>query len=357
VHWGDVALALNDFAVGSGADAPIDLGSEAFWTEWKHRWTRVGASYEQIATASTTEAGRTRALRSAAGCYHWAEFMYFSDAERKTALRRKVRACFKRSLAGSDLSLASGEVKVAGHGVPYFLLMPPKHLRTQAHVPCVVLSNGLDSMTEVEVLAIAEGYLERGIAALLFEGPGQGLDLGVNPLRIDMEVVVAALVERLQTLPGIDGERLAFLGISFGGYFALRVAQTIGERFRCIVNLSGGPCVAEFAGLPRRLKEDFRFAMAGTDAADMQRRMDALALDVSRPPKATVRSVHGLLDDIFRFDDLAALDRAWGTRHRLVLHESEAHVCLNLINQHSIATADWVAARLLVQPVTAESAK
>jgi len=343
VHWGDIAVALQDFD-----DRLVDLASEAFWEEWMQRWSRLGEQYERLARGSGTVAGRGRALRSAAACHHWAEFMYFGDADRKTAMRRKVRGCFQESLAGGDLALTAGEVVVEGHRVPYFLALPAPHARPAGGaMPCVILSNGLDSMTEVEVLAIAEQYLERGIAALLFDGPGQGVDVGRHPLRMDMEIVVEALVRQLGQEPLIDPGRLGFLGVSFGGYFALRVAQQLGERFRCVVNLSGGPAVAGYAGLPRRLKEDFRYAFMGGDAADMQRRFDAMALDPGRTCRTEVRSVHGALDDIFPVDALAALDRAWGERHHLIVHASEAHVCLNLVNQHSLETADWVAARLL----------
>jgi hypothetical protein len=110
--------------------------------------------------------------------------------------------------------------------------------------------------------------------------------------------------------------------------------------------------VAPFAGLPRRLKEDFRFAFMGGDAQDMQQRLDAMALDPALPCKTAVRSVHGVLDDIFPLDDLATLAGAWGDQHQMVLYENEAHVCLNVINQHSIASADWMAARLLPRNVT-----
>ena len=241
---------------------------------------------------------------------------------------------------------------VDGVPVPYYLIWPERHFAESADVPCMILSNGLDSMTECEVLAIAEQYLERGIATLLFDGPGQGIHVGRHPLNIRMESVVGALVKQLRRQPRIDSSRLGFLGVSFGGYLALRVAQQIGQHFRCVVNLSGGPRVARFAGLPRRLKEDFRFAFMGGDDADMQSRLDALEIDGLLPCRTEVLSVHGALDDIFPLDDLMALDWDWGAQHELVIHETEAHVCLNLINQHSITTADWVADRLLCeQPV------
>jgi pimeloyl-ACP methyl ester carboxylesterase len=101
-----------------------------------------------------------------------------------------------------------------------------------------------------------------------------------------METVVAELFGVLRDDPRIAADRLAFIGVSFGGYLALRVARTLGDTFVGVVNYSSGPRVAPFAGLPRRLKDDFRFALtAGLDPAhDMQALLDRLALDPATPP-------------------------------------------------------------------------
>jgi dienelactone hydrolase len=344
-HWGDVASVLRDFPEDSS-----DVGSPEFWDEWQSRWIAQGNLYSDLALKSSTSAGRVRAERSAAVCYHWAEFMDFGDRSRKLRLRSQVRAHFLRSLEGSGLPVAQGELTVddgtAACQVPYWLFLPPSHSAGSEPVPCVIMSNGLDSMTEVEVLALAEPYLDRGIAALLFDGPGQGIHVGQVPLRIEMESVVAQLVARLRREPRIAADRLAFFGISFGGYFTLRVAQQLGPLFTCLVNLSGGPRVAPFDGLPRRLKDDFRFVFACGDPVDMQARFDALEIDLTVPPGAPVLSVHGGKDDIFPVTDLLALDRAWRGKHRLVVHEKEAHICPNLVNVWSIEAADWVADQL-----------
>lgn len=346
VQWGDVALALRDFP-----GEELDLGSAGFWDEWRTRWVAQAQRYRDLAAASSTRAGRARAFRTASACYHWAEFMDFRDPASKLALRRQVREYFRYSIEGADLDLSARRVRVGTAHVPYWLVLPDHP--APGPLPCVVLSNGLDSMTEVEILALAETYLERGIAAVLFEGPGQGIDVGQAPLRVDMEVVVSALVAALGEEPRIDTGRLAFVGISFGGYLAVRVADRIGHLFRCVVNYSGGPRVAPFATLPRRLKDDFRFALRGGDDADMQARFDALALDVATPPATEVLSVHGVLDDIFPYPTVVDLDRAWGARHRLVAYESEAHVCLNRISECATVAADWVADRLVPAPVPA----
>jgi pimeloyl-ACP methyl ester carboxylesterase len=342
VHWGDIALALDGLHAES-----LDLASAGFWDRWRGGWRGQAQRYERLAAESSTPAGRARALRGAAACYHWAEFMDFDDPGRKHALRSRIRDCF---LASTELELISGALP-GPQPVPYWLVMPPAH-RPAGRLPCVVLCNGLDSMTEVEILSLAEPHLERGYAALVFDGPGQGIQVGQVPLLIEMERVVAGLVEVLRADPRIDASRLAFLGVSFGGYLALRVAQRLGEAFRCVVNLSGGPRIAPFAGLPRRLKDDFRFAFcAGLDRADdseMQARFDALAVNPAEPAGTDVLSIHGALDDIFPLPFLRELDLGWGPRHRLVVYDREAHVCLNLINECTLRAADWVADHLVV---------
>lgn len=342
-HWGDIAAALDGFPADT-----LDLGSAEFWNIWRERWTVRAETYVELAEGSKTTAGRSRALRGAAACYHWAEFQFFDDVAVKRELRQRIRDCFLGSLDGTDLRVDQGRLPAGADRpeVPYWLLTTPAIRDAPGPVPAVLLSNGLDSATEVEVLALAEAYLERGIAAVLFEGPGQGLQLGRTALRVGMEDVIADLVERLRAEPGIAADRLGFLGISFGGYLALRVADALGDSFRCVVNFGGGPAVAPFDGLPRRLKQNFRFAFQEGESADLQPRFDELALGPGTPPATHVLSVHGALDDIFPVGSLEALDRAWGERHLLEVHPREAHTSLNVINDYTLRTADWVAEQL-----------
>jgi pimeloyl-ACP methyl ester carboxylesterase len=343
VHWGDIAAALDGFPADD-----LDLRSASFWNLWRERWTAVADTYVELARRSTTEAGRSRAMRSGAACFHWAEFQFFDDATLKRQLRQRTRECFLSSLDGTDLELAQRRLpaRPGRPEVPYWLATTRTLRDAQQPLPAVVLSNGLDSATEIEVMALAEAYLDRGIAAVLFEGPGQGSSLGQAPLLIAMEEVVADLVDRLGSEPGIAVDRLGFVGISFGGYLALRVARTLGGSFRCVVNFGGGPSIGKFTGLPRRLKDNFRFAFQAGGAADLQPCFDALALEPGSAPETDVLSVHGALDDIFPAEALAELDQAWGARHRLELHPREAHTSLNVINIVTLRAADWVADRL-----------
>ena len=342
-HWGDVAVALQDFP-----EDLLDLSSGAFWQEWKVRWSALAEDYVAGAQAALTPAGARRAWRSAAACYHWAEFMYFDDPLEKTRLRQAVKDCFALGIDHQALRLTTGQFVHDGVTIPYYLALPPG---AGAHrVPCVVLSNGLDSVTELEVYAFAEQFLDRGLAVFMFDGPGQGINVGRNPVPLRFEHIAERIVALLENEPALDARALGFFGVSFGGHLALRVARHLGDRFRAVVNLSGGPAIAPFAGLPRRLKEDFRFAFQGADEAAMQDAFDDLALPPF-PLATDLLSIHGARDDIFPLAALAALAEAQGERHTLQVYPGEAHVCLNYINQYTTGLADWMAARLArVQP-------
>jgi pimeloyl-ACP methyl ester carboxylesterase len=340
ISWGDIAVALQDFPATC-----LDLASAEFWHEWMERWSQLGETYARDADTAPSTATACRRNRAAAACFHWAEFMYFADDKLKHRLRTRIRERFRRSIDPRALAITEGAMTWRDATIPYYLLWP-QTVKPSSPVPCMILSNGLDSATEVEMVALAEPLLERGIAALLFDGPGQGINLGCQPLPVRPEEMIEPLIAELQTISGIDCDRLGFLGISFGGAIALRAAVAYGAHLRCVVNLSGGPELRAFEALPRRLKQDFAYAFGVDDPAKMQSRFDALAIGSDAMHGTDVLSFHGALDDIFPVAPLRALHARWGSRHALKVYETEAHACLNYIGQYTQESADWTVARL-----------
>ncbi|PNS11093.1 alpha/beta hydrolase [Mixta theicola] len=342
ISWGDITIALQDFPAGLQ-----DLSSAEFWEEWMQRWNQQGYEYSRLAGESGSTAGAKAAWRSAAACFHWAEFMYFSDPVQKTQMRQAVKECFMKSLEHTKLPLSTGEFMYGDVRVPYYLVLPDVSSDSKKRWPCVILSNGLDSVTEVEVFAFAEQFLARGIAVFMFDGPGQGINLGCNSIDMQFENVVQKIIARLRFESAVDSSRLGFFGISFGGYLALRVARYLGTEFRAVVNLSGGPSLSPYATLPRRLKEDFRYAFMGGDDADMQRLFDQLRLTEPEQNTVDTLSVHGALDDIFPLKELQHFHQYLGINHPLKIYPTEAHVCLNYISQYSIEVSDWLETKLV----------
>jgi dipeptidyl aminopeptidase/acylaminoacyl peptidase len=50
---------------------------------------------------------------------------------------------------------------------------------------------------------------------------------------------VMAVVEHVAAMPDVDGERMALMGGSFGGYMTSWVGTQTGDRFRCLINHAG----------------------------------------------------------------------------------------------------------------------
>lgn len=90
----------------------------------------------------------------------------------------------------------------------------------------LVLNNGSDGpVTDMWSMGGADA-LARGWNVLTFDGPGQNatlhrLGLGFRP---DWEAVIGPVLDWLAAQPGVDGERVALMGDSQGGYWVPRAA-------------------------------------------------------------------------------------------------------------------------------------
>lgn len=335
-HWGDITLALNNFPTEIA-----DLKSEFFWTEWMNRWRRVADAYLNDSYSLETPYLKARALRSATAAYHWAEFMFFSQQDLKTLLRKKAKQCFTESLKLSNLNVEMGELFFNNISMPYYFILPIGNIDKK--VPCVIFSNGLDSISELEIFALAEFFIFSGFSVFIFDGPGQGINVGINPINLEFENVIEFVINELKQFAIIDFKALIFFGISFGGYFSLRVAKYLGHYFNSIINLSGGPALNSFDTLPRRLKQDFQFVFMENDSDKMQAKFDSLALSFSDSVcKTKIFSIHGMFDDIFPVDAVFNMDKVLGSSHKLHVYSNEAHVCLNYINIYLNQIIRWV---------------
>jgi dienelactone hydrolase len=92
--------------------------------------------------------------------------------------------------------------------------------------PVVVFFDGLDASKEITVLWGALSLIERGIGVLCVDGPGQGETLRLKkiPSRHDYEVAGTAAYDYISKRPGVDKSRVGIMAMSFGGYYAPRIA-------------------------------------------------------------------------------------------------------------------------------------
>jgi esterase FrsA len=104
--------------------------------------------------------------------------------------------------------------------------------------PLAMVWGGIDSWKE-EALAQSDHFLKAGLAFATTDMPGAGQSpmLGSAP---DAERQYRPVFEWLRGRTDVDGERLAIVGRSFGGYWATKLAHTYPRYLRGAVSWGGG---------------------------------------------------------------------------------------------------------------------
>jgi alpha-beta hydrolase superfamily lysophospholipase len=193
---------------------------------------------------------------------------------------------------------------------------------------------------------IADALAARGVAALLVEGPGQGLPrlrdgLVVGP---DVHEGYSLFVDMLLARPDVHGP-IGIWGNSFGGLFAALTAARDDRLAACCVNgAPAAPTVPEF----RTAREQI-FAAVGTDDETRARQvLDALRFDPSvERLTCAVLVLHGGADPLATLDDQRPFYEAGSpVDATLRIWDDGEHTIYNHAAERNSYAADWFADRL-----------
>jgi len=151
--------------------------------------------------------------------YHFNKFLFVHDVPQMKAAHMKAVACRKDALPHLNPPGERVTIPYEGKALHGILRKPNGVSKPPVLIMCV----GLDSAKE-ETDAYERPYLDRGIATLVFDGPGQGEGEYDFPIRGDYEVAVKAVVDYVMTRGDLDTSRIGLWGVSLGGYYARRAA-------------------------------------------------------------------------------------------------------------------------------------
>jgi pimeloyl-ACP methyl ester carboxylesterase len=314
------------------------------WDEWLNAWCETAELHLRLA-GEADEAGRRRtageAFVRAALCFHFAKYVWVVDGERNRETTIRARDALYAAHRRLDPTAERIEAPLDGAAVIGNLRRP----RERARPPLVLLVPGLDS-TKEEFFNLERVFLDRGLATLSLDGPGQGEAGFELPIRADYEVAVAAMLDALEGRDDLDLGRVGAAGVSLGGYYAPRAAA-FEPRLRAVAAVSGPCCFGElWDELPMLTRESFVHYSRSPDLESGRER--ALELDltgVAGRMSQPLLVVTGKLDRLIPWESTKRVaDEAPDST--FVLYEEGNHVCNNVAYRYRPLLADWLAERL-----------
>jgi 2,6-dihydroxypseudooxynicotine hydrolase len=339
-HWGPRFVAqgvdLNDFN--------RTLARIKRWDDWCREWGVTATEYEELAQSAEAAGRRLTAAQSwlrAGLCWHFGKFVFVHDLTQLKAASDKTASCYARGA----WALKPPAERVA---IPYDGITMPGLLRKPAGVarpPVLLMIPGLDSVKE-ELQATADHFLQRGIATLAIDGPGQGETEFERDIEPAYEKPAGAAIDWLEKRNDVDETRLGVYGVSLGGYYAVRVAA-MEARVRATIELAGTYSLATQWDERSVVSRDAFMKRSGARSeAEARERaklidMQGLGRRIARP----ILVLHGKLDPIAPFDGAVRLAAETPTA-KLVAYEDGNHGMTNRAFESRALMSDWMAERL-----------
>lgn len=209
----------------------IDAGNlESFHDEWKQLADRVYAQAEAIDPERHPVSARDAYLR-AATYFRAADFYLHGTPEdpRIMSLWEKQTDAFDKALALLPTPGKRLVLKADGSDVPaiFYASSSSSSSTSATPKPTIIIGTGYDGAQEEVLHDSGFAALERGYNVITYEGPGQPSPRRYQKLGFitEWEKVVTPVVDFLLTRTDVvDPARIFLMGISMGGFLAVRAA-------------------------------------------------------------------------------------------------------------------------------------
>ncbi|MSP52494.1 MAG: alpha/beta hydrolase [Alphaproteobacteria bacterium] len=375
-YWTDGSTEAHDFStilVGlfseatQGAADPNELlriasairaGNRADWTQAFCAMAERVFALGEDAVAQLHQQTACESFFRAFTYFRVAELMRSFDDPQKIPLYLRALESFKRGLSLSAHSSEPAAVNYGGHRLEgYFFKPQPANsarLARNGRAPCVIFLSGADALPEQNFFRGVQWLTARGLACLIFNGPGQGGTirlLGV-PTTPDYERPVAAAIDYLIDRTDVDANRIGLLGVSMAGYYAMRAAA-FEPRIRAVV--AWGAMYSVLDDLWRcypPLRRQLVWIAGAKDEADAEARLKAFTLKgVLGRVRCPVLITHGVNDEMVpvasaqrTYEETAAADKTL----RIYTSEEGGDTHINIDNWSQVipTMADWLVERL-----------
>lgn len=167
--------------------------------------------------------------------YGSAQWPIFDHTPENEYLGNKKIECYTKYAGYSDHEIRRVDIPFENSSIPGWLHLPNSPAQTT--LPCVISIPGMDSFKEINVSLYGDKMLERGIAVLAIDGPGQkeALGRGIHVTATNWMEAGRVVLDWLREVPDIDPERIALKGTSMGSFWGTQVASIDDRLKACAV--------------------------------------------------------------------------------------------------------------------------
>lgn len=315
---------------------------------WYSSWRQEAMSAEETAETLLKEGRHISAgdmFLRASHCYHWGQYLARIWSDEKAEGRAGRVRCYRKALDHLDTRIEPHSIPYRGTLLPGYLHLPPT--RDDGELPpCVIMVCGIDSVKE-EYHNWAQQFVRRGIAALTFDGPGQGEMVGVMPMSHETwEQPMGAVIDALQQSGQVDSGRIGTYGSSTGGFLVSRAAA-FEPRIRAAISNGGFYDFRDRTTWPistqLNVMEDLMLDSLEEARAYIAERctLSGVAKLIACPYLV----IHGARDDQLTVDEARQMaDEA--EQGEFVCFEDGFHTCTNLNAELVTLMCDWTVGRL-----------
>jgi len=228
----------------------------------------------------------------------------------------------------------------------------------------VIAIPGMDSFKEVNVALANDRWMQRGVAVLSIDGPGQYESplLGVYVSMQNWIDAGPAVVDWLLRRPEIDGQKIGVSGASFGSFFGtILTANEPRISATAVISTCLEPgCHTIFEEASPTFKKRFMWMSNFTDEPKFDEFAKTLTweghIEKIRTPYLVVA---GEADELSPLEHTERMVRTMSCPRQLVIYADSRHSvgnvpAANLGPFPPTLVADWLVARLNGKPVSSE---
>jgi esterase FrsA len=200
--------------------------------EWAAAWSAIGDRYEEQGLAASNSKTAVENFMQAWRYYSFARWPVPNSPGKEAAYQKALKS-FRDAARLLDPPVEIVHVPFEGKEIVGYLRLP-KNVRP---APLVFSISALDSRKEDSLERGAE-FVMHGVAVFAIDMPGTG----EAPIRAEVngERMFSRALDALVERPEIDKGRIAVIGVSWGSYWAAKLAFVERSRLKGAV-VQGGP--------------------------------------------------------------------------------------------------------------------